>query len=301
MIGEVLEVGDEVKGVLPKDQRDQEGRLFSHGEVGRIVGFGRRYWGRIKNEGFKPGVYLNRNDPQVEFGSGENRRVIDAPTWRLAYADGRHFAGREKRWKALTAEGRFTMGERNWVGELPDVPFWEGDKVAFRYKYPDSLNQGVVTSINYAYFDQPEPVRRRFFDKPIEVRESLYQRSGPQRVAEHKDLELIEHGDVWRYYHGEEIPFSSLKTEADLFILMGKARECYSGDSNFPWQRVNEFIDMVKKGKVDVFSGSNGTFRDPTYFNGYFFDDRELGERVRAFTLASFGEYSTPLLSPQDK
>lgn len=294
MIGEVLEVGDKVKVVLPRGSRASDIIGYSHRDVGSVVGFDENYVPRIWQLGVRPGVYLNRCYPMVEFNTRLGESVVSVSDSHLEPVDGRHFTAKIKKYKAEGWEERRGRKEgRNFIRELPDTPFWEGDVVKLKKPVTGLPREGVVRKINFYMADGQDPEGK--LGSPYVIGESLDVTGGISMGAHENDLDLLMRGDVWRYYHRKAIFWKSLKAEADFFHLIGRVVDCWrvaeSWRQDDQPDRYDEAIKALKDGKVDGFRSPQGLgfFRGLDGAQGYHFRDRELGDRVARSTLAGLG------------
>jgi hypothetical protein len=107
--------------------------------------------------------------------------------------------------------------------------------------------------------------------------------------AEESWIELIERGNVWRYYNNEPLSFADLKEEAAFYQLVGQTEEIRNPDNGlYKWEK-DEVLDAIRAGTVHGFSVSSGFFGSGPHINAMRFRNEELGRRVAKATLEGFG------------
>lgn len=211
-----LRVGDTVRlskrGALPSGDGFEGQDLtvvgFQHMVVGRMT-----HGYRALPEPLRPGIYLDHNYVGVATKTGISRA---GHYWQsaLELTDEEEAARRGPRPQQLPP---------TFLRELPDTPFWEGDVVAFNYALPESGETQIVTAVDHfgctANGDNlPDHVSAYILGEELTPG---YIGPQPTRLVAASRLKLVSRGNVWRYYHGEELHFETLVEEVRFAILMG--------------------------------------------------------------------------------
>lgn len=211
-----LRVGDTVR--LSKKGALLRGDGFE-GQDLTVVGFKHMVVGRLTHgyralpTPLRPGIYLNHNCVGIATKTGISRA---SHYWHstLELADKEEAARRGPRPQQLPP---------TFLRELPDTPLWEGDIVAFNYGPSKSEETRVVTAVDHfgctAHDDNlPDHVSAYILGEELTPG---YIGPQPTRLVAASRLKLVSRGNVWRYYHGEELRFETLVEEVRFAILMG--------------------------------------------------------------------------------
>ena len=166
------------------------------------------------------------------------------------------------------------------LGDLPETRFWELDKV--RVRFPGAtVSQMVVAGISY------QNMHSTCDDgSPWPFYEVQY--AGGRIHVTESELELIERGNLWRYYHGEELVFTDLREEAEFFQLIGQTESVRNPANNsYSWTE-EEVLKAIEDGLVHGFSVSPGLFGSGPHIDALRFLNKNLGARVADATLRGF-------------
>jgi len=97
------------------------------------------------------------------------------------------------------------------------------------------------------------------------------------------NLELLERGNVWRYYHNETLkPFASLEEEAVFYMGIGRAQFVMSEFVGLNHSLPEVFRNITLGKYHGYFTKSLGMTR------AVMFLDADIGSRVREYTLSTF-------------
>lgn len=204
-------------------------------------------YGRINNFGKKPGIYENVCWSKVKVG--EKIEIISS-----------HFI-----------EGATTFNiEGDFLRELPETPFWEGDSVSY---YDKAMR---VTNIRYDIFN---------FKYTI-TDDSVY--GLEVDVSEH-ELRLTERGKVWKYYHKEPIEFKNLEEEAIFYKIIGLTEEVRNPYNDIYLWTLEEVLKAIENNIVDAFFMSSGSICTNSRICAIKFHDIEFGDKIRKH-YANFGK-----------
>jgi hypothetical protein len=270
MIGELAQVGDVVTIVIPKKNRDWGYAPCDDGTVAQVAGFGEMHYGRTRSYGLEPGVYRNASWVKVDDGDKE---------WlehdgRLTLVDGAEYERREKEWRA---DDESWLKRKVRLRDLPETKFWEGDHVRCS-THPDAT---IVQRVEYRWGER---------DGAFTYAVSDSMTAGWNGYARDDRLELVERGDVWKYYHGEPLTFDSLDDEANFFKLLGHVEDLRNPahDDLYAWTK-EEALEAIRTGYAHGFSVGTNMFSGTLRHDVIRYRDEELGARVRQATLAGFG------------
>lgn len=294
MMGDLLEVGDEVTITVDNESRE----WCNHppdGTKARVVGFGEMHWSRICNFGIKPGFYLNRCYVKLILESGqEHTEYYDHLKFVDKQKEARRVAEFRKQSENRNNNWRY---ERDFLRDLPETPFWEGDKVRLRDQVESStiatvfsviLPQGhnphefMITVINYDHLTKFTEDGRKFPAYDISYGFGL----GLCTSENEDEIELVERGKVWKFYHNEQIVFSNLKEEANFFAMLGHTEDIRNpATSDYAWTK-EEVLDAIRSGLVHGFKMSGSG--EESWISAMRFRNEELGRRVAKATLEGF-------------
>lgn len=267
-----------------------------NGQQGTVVGFNQHEYVHDRLSKRKTGVYSKRGNPLVRFDD-RTGRFFGASD--LAFVDP---TLKEARMEARRARGGYETDDEyssdTWLRELPETAIWEGDTVnvlastrkAFGAPYEDSATAAVlkVTYIDYGKEnDANDPTRFNV--------QGMYSNgcSTGSTYVQAKDLVLVEHGNLWRYHHNMPLVFSDLMDEVKFANVMHKVEEVRNPvTKSYAWT-LKEAVAAIHAGIADAIGVSQGLFGSGPTTRVSRFEDRDLGERVRAKTLAGFSEVLT--------
>jgi hypothetical protein len=253
-------VGDEV--VLDLQGRRLKG--VADGETVTITGFSELHQGRTHGVGVPPGLW--RNYSYATFRD-ERGGEYEVPTSEMKPLPGREYV---------------TL-HRELIRELPNTYFWEDDEVEIY-----DGRRGRVSVIDYVAIENPDLDRPPFRVDLARGYENLHARA----------IDLIERGNVWRYYNGEALAFENALDEAAFYqkaSLVTHAVNPDSGRSNFQWV---EAVQALRDGRADAiwnWTHWNVVVADPGGWVGCFsIDDSEVGDRLRERLLEEIEAQAAP-------
>lgn len=251
-------IGDDV--VL--DLKDRKIKGVSDGETVTILRFLELHEGRTVGIGIPPGLWTNYAWAIVRDARGTEHEIS---TYDLLPAPGHDIV---------------RVG-RELIRELPDTPFWEDDVVEVF-----DGRRGYVSTIDYLEVEKPGS------DRPVyQVRFS-----GSSQSFHRRSLDLVERGNVWKFYHGEEMEFESAADEASFYHRISHATSVTNtaqGTSTFPWEQA---VEVLRNGEADmIWHNWAVATSDPGYnVECYTIDDPEVGERCRMEFLEQLDADPTP-------
>jgi len=275
-ISAVLEIGDDVLiEVRPELTRSDRYDDVPNGTKGVICGFAPDiyYQQRIYVSGRKPGAYSRKGYPIIWLDTG---RVVSRVQWfRIIDKELENL-----RYIPLTKpDGTFRI-EEVYLGDLPETKFWEHDKV--RVLFPDgSEHDTVVTQIIYHLMHQYEKdgSPSKFYQ---------VEREGNNVSVGESSIELIERGNVWKFYNKQPLSFIDLKEEATFFHLIGQTEDVPNPIyCRYRWTE-EQALEAVTKGLVHGFGNKESPYPIASHVNALLFKDGEVGRRIAEATLKGF-------------
>lgn len=293
----MLTFGDTLHVIEDRLQSKSYDGFNNHDLVGRevtLVGFAVRAWPRTRAriEGGRPGYYLDRSHAYVK-DRGTVRRV---PTRLLRFP--------EAVWQERLEQHRATIPalpepEPEFVGELPDTGFWEGDLVTIkplRYlpplkkvpfgTFPEHPEAVMIAGARYQHFR--DVVDHMGAEPTFSVTSHLSQiREGEYLTFQ---LNLVARGNLWREAHGEPLVFHDLAEEALFFLhqakVVGEVRIRVNSSAELELAS-NQAREMIRLGRGHAFRWGwdlSGCGTDDSCVI-YEFQSAELGARLRTATL----------------
>ncbi|MBI4067868.1 hypothetical protein HY413_00480 [Candidatus Kaiserbacteria bacterium] len=277
---ELLQIGDEVVFKVDPERRawTETYKDIPDGTKGIVCGFDDAiiYRSRVPVFVHQPGVYHRKGAVSVLLRNG---RVVPGD-WSIEMVDKDQ---EERRDAAMRDEHGVLRTTQVRLGDLPETKFWEQDKVRVRFPHDDSKHEMVVSRIDYYCMH-----KRRNDGSPWPFYDVRFVEGG-QTSAEELWIELIERGNVWKYYNNQPLSFADLKEEAEFFQLVGQTEEMRNPKNNlYSWTK-NEVIDAINNGTVHGFSVSSGFLGSSLHISAHRFKDDALGKRVAKATLEGFG------------
>ena len=275
MINQLIRVGDVVIITIEGESRAWGYNPCPDGTRATVLGFTEIHYGRLSGVGLPPGVYANRSWVKLRLDDGREHTEYHG---RLALADAAEYERRLVAFRAHQQEHPDDRGEE-FLRELPETPFWEGDIVRVRMDGPEYY---VVVHIDYANLaaataQGPHPAYR--------IRHHVF---GHELTVAADDVLLFERGRVWKFFHDEPITFRDLKEEAEFFDRLGHTDEVRNPASGLYAWAINEVLAAIRDGIAHGFTVSSGFFGTGPGISGKRFRNAELGARVAAATLAGF-------------
>lgn len=260
-----LEIGDKATVNVPQENREWGYNPAPDGTEVEVVGFNEISYGRIHNFGHKPGIYHNRCWPKVRFPDGRIDSISDC-----------HIKSQVQRPHIPWGKDK----EKDFLRELPELPFWEMDLVYW------SHSPSLIFTIESIDYDRMGNTRND--GSPFPIYHVRWPNGGTSFAAE-SELELVKRGNVWKYYHDETLEFvAGLMEEAQLHHLLGLTEEVknpWSGD--YRWDR-DSILRAIREEIADGMMGGNNLFSWTPSVYAIRFKNQGLGKRVAKATLEGF-------------
>jgi hypothetical protein len=276
-LGELLQIGDEVVFKVDPETRHWTNTYKdvpdgTKGVVCRIRDT-ILYYGRTNVFVRAPGVYHTKGGATVLLPDG---RLIPG-NYSITMTD----QVEAKRRDALKRDSRGVFQETyTRLGDLPSTPFWEEDKVLVHRE--DGDEQLVVKRI---YYDR---LHDRNKDGSLWSVYEVHHTDGWQTGASADNMELIERGNVWKYYHGEPLSFKNLAEEAAFFTSIGRTEEVRNPVSGYYDWTLEQALQAIKDGVGHGFTNGMLPIANVRSISVKRFLDENLGRRVAAATLEGF-------------
>lgn len=230
------------------------------------------YISRIQvNKNYKPGVYHKKDDilillPDGHVATGNNRiSMLDKEE-------------ENRRIGAIKEQG-IPQGNITRLADLPKTKFWEDDKVHI-YLGKDK-RKGTICSIDY------DSIHREGIDKKPDILYRVILTNNTVCNIEESLIELVERGNVWRYYNNEPLSFVDIQDEANFYYFIGEAEEVLNNEGNLFWSR-KEVLEGIRNGKVHSLLLKRYLGTPDIQFRAIRFKNEELGKRVATETLKGF-------------
>jgi len=225
MIDELMRIGDEVVITIGKENREWGYNPCPDGTKATILGFSEIYHGRLGNFGMKPGIYVNRAWVKLRLEDGRGHTEWSG---RLELTDRRKSSRRLAKFHKQTQKNPGNLRNKEFLRELPETPFWEGDFVRVHGRsvvtsgyneVPPERDPDVfqVIGIDYNHLDGKTQIGTRY--PAYSISDGLG--SGWHASASEDNMTLVERGPVWKFYHGERPSFRDIKEEAYFFETLG--------------------------------------------------------------------------------
>lgn len=278
IIEAVMQVGDQVTITIPKENREWGYDPFPDGTKAVILGFSEIAYGRLDNLGVKPGVYVNRS--WVILNSWEEGPLIQF-SGRIELVDQKEYARRVALYRQHQQESPGDWRDKEFIRDLPETPFWEGDIV--RVSSLDNRQLQIV-SIDYVRLTEKTYYGATF--PAYKVSDNLS--AGWHTSASENEMVLVERGPVWKLSHDEPLTFGSLAEEARFYERIGHVEEVPNPKSGlYSWTK-EEVLDAIRDGIVHGFSVSGSFLGTKPSICAKRFTDENLGKRVAQATLEGF-------------
>jgi hypothetical protein len=302
MLNHILRQGDRVRMKLDPETRSYLPKAVPNGTLGTITGRARATGiieSRYPVSSFRsPGVYSIDGATLVlwdEYPDGVDPRDPDyarVNTISLEPADSfvkEYKARYAELWPVKLPNGEFNpdfciitrgyeLDNLMRTGDLPETAFWELDMVEHEGK------QYRINRINYNGWG---PEKAHCYDMEEIDEHGMYARHG-SRTVEPEQLTLVSRGNVWREAHGEPLVFRSLGEEASFASGMNRTTSVRNPANGLYKWTLEEVLQAIRDDLVDGFTNGSMMFSDNKRISATRFNDRNLGERIRAETLKGF-------------
>ncbi|MCR4311710.1 MAG: hypothetical protein NUV56_00335 [Candidatus Uhrbacteria bacterium] len=288
MFDDYLELEDKVKITIPQENRDWGYNPCPDGTLATIIGFTEIHWGRVNNCGIKPGVYVNRAWVKVRLEDGKEHTELSS---RLELVDKAEHERRVAEGCAKREADPHAFDHGEFLRDLPETPFWEGDMVfvpgaALMERSLGKRNPHLFQVIGINYSDLNETTRIGTKYPAYNIASGFS--AGWHTGASEDSMTLVERGPVWKHYHNEPIVFASLEEEASFYHLLGHTEEVRNPASGLYAWTLEELLTAVRNGQVHGFSGQHNAGNAGPVMCAIRYKDAELGRRVAEVVLASF-------------
>ena|SRR5476651_204697 len=241
----------------------------------------------------KPGVYEVDGQAIVKWDDGT---TTEPNGWKLKMID----TAEEKRRYAVKraestddtwAEVDAKYEHRVFLRDLPVTKAWEGDFVRVSCKrFNMEAEYGIIERIDYYRMKQEVSSGKPMYSYRIcDANKNVL---GGTTYAKEDDIEIIEHGNVYKHFNNEPIQFADLREEAAFFKWLGHCKEVRNpATRTYSWS-LEEVLKAIADDLVDCFNMESlpFSFTNTQTIRAQRFTDRELGARLRAETLAGFNE-----------
>jgi len=293
MIYELMRIGDEVAITIPQEDRKWGYNPCPDETKATILGFSEIHYGRLGNFGLKSGVYVNRSWVKVRLPDGKEYYEFSG---RLKLTDKADHKRRLVAFRKFQQEQPDNWRSEEFLRELPETPFWEGDFVrthgrsavtSVYSEMPPDRDPDVfqIIGIDYGYLTEKTQIGTKY---PA-YRISSNLGSGWSTSASEDNMVLVERGPVWKFFHDEPITFGDIKEEAEFFESIGHTEEVRNPDNGlYRWTK-EEVLKAIKSGLVHGFWVDDTPFGSELGIRAKRFKDEDLGRRVAQATLEGFG------------
>lgn len=290
-----LRIGDMVVMHMDKEAREWGSKGVPDGTIGIVIGFHRfqDHRARINNYGHAPGVYMRNGCPMVRWFDGS---VSEPGTSNLRWLHDHEKKKIERREDHLHNEA-FEYEAR--TGDLPELPFWEMDKVRIilrkrRDRQPwDHTDVVRIHAIDYHRIDD-----KRNDGSPMPIYDVSPIEEGYGRISmETDDLELVERGNLWKWFNGQrdQVKFETIEDEVRFHAQLGMETQIECKQSgNYHWP-LTAILPALQASEIDVVRFSSGMFGSSGSMNAYKMDDPDLSQRVRAISLKGYDRKENPM------
>jgi len=258
-------IGTKAKINISQESRDWGYNPAPNGEEVEIVGFSIIDWGRINGCCHEPGMFYNNSWPTVRFADGREQSISSC---------------------------HLTFPNRDWVNwpsvfvsELPELPFWELDVIrVVGGRFSDYREWKYITNISYRDINKKCNDGSPYPMYSISPDES----GGCTTYASQEELELVERGKVWKFYHNEPIAWETDKEEIEFYYKLGRYQEIRNpANSLYSWD-IKEAVAAAKDGLVDCSRAIGYLFMGGSGLGCIKFTDERISEKARRMFLQNF-------------
>lgn len=296
MLSNIIRVGDRVVFKQPKDYYPSKDDP-ADGMQGTVVGK-ERYIDYRARFGFvimQEGVYQVDGCPQVAWDDGNNTtyrghdlEMVDADEYKRRL-NAYHERKKNESWIAIDAE----LDNRVRIGDLPETKAWEQDFVRVTSRH--GIEYGVIEGIEYHWLrDDVKEISYRFRIVDADKNET-----GGTTYARESEIEVLERGNVWKYFHNEPLSFKDLKEEASFYAGLGQSTEVRNPANGLYSWTLAEAMQAIKDDLIDSISVGSVPFAMTSRINVTRFENRDLGKRLQAATLEGFKDANLAELDQQ--
>lgn len=237
MIDELMGIGDEVVITISRENREWGYNPCPDSTKATVLGFSEIHYGRLGNFGLKPGVYVNRAWVKLLLEDGREHTEWSG---RLELTDKAEYERRLTEFRKRQKENPDNWYSKEFLRELPETPFWEGDFVRvygrsglinIYSEMPPERDPDIfqIIRIDYHYLTERTQVGTKW--PAYKISDKLG--SGWHTSASEDDMMLVERGPVWKFYHDEPITFGNIKEEANFFESLGHTEEVRNPANGF--------------------------------------------------------------------
>ena len=285
MLSDILEIGDVVVITIPDENRSWGYNPCPDGTEATVIGFSEISYGRINNFGHKPGVYKNKSWVSVKHSETD----MDISSCFLEMKDQEKCEKLSNAFHKQTDSDRQSHIDDNFLRELPKTPFWEGDTVIWNTGSCEQCHWDqfslVVVDIDYQFLLRKTDSRNK---RPVYYQLSNAFHAGRYTTERESNLKLGNRGNVWKYFHNDELKFEDLKEEANFFMMLGDVKEVRNPETNvFSWTKESA-LEAIKNGIAHGFTLCSTFFGPTSRISVWRFNNEELGKRVAQATLEGF-------------
>ena len=280
-LSELLQIGDEVIFKVDDEHRawTDTHKDVPNGTRGVVCGFYDAviYEPRVPVLVNPPGVYHCNGSVSVWLSDG---RIVPGD-YSIEMIDKDE---ERRRSVAMRDENGVLHAKQVRLGDLPPTKFWEGDEVRVHFPNNEYAEQKMtIGRIDYSFMH-----KRRDNGSPWPFYD-INLAQGGTTSAEESWIELVERGNIWKYYHNEPLSFIDLKEEAHFFRLIGQTEEMRNpANGIYRWTK-EEVLEAIKNGEVHGFFIKGFIFGRGLHIHAMRFKNEELGKRVAQATLEGFG------------
>jgi len=264
---ELIQPGDEVTIHIPDENWEWGYHPVEqqNGVKAIVMGYTEHIWSRVSGLKNKPGVYENTCWIKVKTEYGKEYVEFSG---RLKLIDREEHDRRIELIKGVgTPGGKF-------IRDLPETKFWEGDKVKIKGK------ECKIVGIEYNWKKKGESMPYNYTDDGC----------GFMTEREH-NIELIERGNVWKYYHDDKIEFKDIYEEGEFYKMIGRTDYVRNPVNGlYKWTK-EEALQGIKDGIIDCITLSRGLglgLDTKIRVEPIRYMDRDIGERIRTASIKGF-------------
>lgn len=288
IVSKLTRIGDRIMMAVGSKDEGWAKRAVLNGVQGTVIGITRykHYQSRIGIYKNQPGVYEGNGAVIVRWDTG----VFDKPSMHdVVFVEP---GLKELRLADSAYNNAFELDER--TGDLPDLPFWELDRVRLVPGHQaswDDCDELVVSYIDYNRIG--EMCNDGVTPMPMYQVEPYTLNRGRISVRA-DDLILIERGNVWWWEHDKsKVKFADLKQEVSFHKQLGLMNEVRCPQTkNYHWPK-EHVLEAAKLGMIDALQFHNGFFGSGQTCHAYKIQDRDLSRRANAALIEGFSNGNT--------